>query len=242
MGRKSNKPDAPFQLSRTALEEFLACPRCFWLHRKRGIVPPAGFPFTLNGAVDALLKRECDAARMADRPTELTKLANAKPYKHPKLDEWRDFRHGVRFLHQETNIEVFGAIDDLWIGLSEPVVHVVDYKATAASKPVTEMSRPFHMNYKRQVEVYSWLLSHNGVPVSQTAYFLYCTAMNNAEAFGQTLRFRCAAIPHECRTAWIDSELQWVRKCLDAEEAPKGNDDCAMCKYVSLAGAAILTS
>lgn len=239
MGKKYQRNDAPFQLSRSSMDEFLTCPRCFWLKRKMGISPPKGLPFTLNSAVDTLLKRECDAARALGRPTELTKTIEARPHVHPRLDEWRDFRQGVRYLHRETNIELYGAIDDLWVGMSTGAIHVVDYKATAASKPVVEMNRPHHMNYKRQVEVYNWLLQKNDVQMSDIAYFLYCTAGTGAEKFDLALRFKFAIIPHQCRTDWIEDELRWIRRCLDADEPPKSNQDCGMCEYVSRAGAAI---
>lgn len=39
------------------------CPRCFYLDRRLGIARPPGFPFNLNSAVDALLKREFDRYR-----------------------------------------------------------------------------------------------------------------------------------------------------------------------------------
>ena len=54
------KSSAPFKLSRTKIELFTGCPRCFFLDRRLGISRP-GFPaFTLNNAVDYLLKKEFD--------------------------------------------------------------------------------------------------------------------------------------------------------------------------------------
>ena len=57
---KSNKP---FRLSRVRIENFLACPKCFYLDRRLGIAQPGGFPFNLNKAVDTLLKKEFDLHR-----------------------------------------------------------------------------------------------------------------------------------------------------------------------------------
>ena len=58
-------PDSPtpFALSRSKVELFMDCPRCFYLDRRLGIARPPGFPFNLNSAVDALLKREFDRYR-----------------------------------------------------------------------------------------------------------------------------------------------------------------------------------
>ena len=54
------KSKEPFRLSRSRLELFVDCPRCFYLDRRLGTDRPPGFPFTLNSAVDTLLKKEFD--------------------------------------------------------------------------------------------------------------------------------------------------------------------------------------
>ena len=46
---------SPYRLSRTKLENFLNCPRCFYLDRRLGVGQPPGFPFNINSAVDELL-------------------------------------------------------------------------------------------------------------------------------------------------------------------------------------------
>ena len=63
--------DTPFALSRPKVELFMGCPRCFYLDRRLGIARPAGFPFNLNSAVDALLKREFDRYRAEGAPHPL---------------------------------------------------------------------------------------------------------------------------------------------------------------------------
>jgi len=46
------KSKDPFKLSRSRIEQFLNCPKCFYLDRRLGIGQPGGFPFNLNTAVD----------------------------------------------------------------------------------------------------------------------------------------------------------------------------------------------
>jgi len=48
----------PYKLSRSRDDLFLQCPRCFYIDRKLGTDRPFGYPFTLNNAVDQLLKQE----------------------------------------------------------------------------------------------------------------------------------------------------------------------------------------
>ena len=58
MPRKRNLFDPnsaePYKLSRSRLEVYLKCPRCFYLDRRLGIDRPSGPPFTINSAVDTL--------------------------------------------------------------------------------------------------------------------------------------------------------------------------------------------
>jgi len=68
-GFKFQKPlynpasDKPFTLSRSKVEMFLKCPRCFYLEQRLGIKIPSGPSFALNSAVDCLLKKEFDLRR-----------------------------------------------------------------------------------------------------------------------------------------------------------------------------------
>ena len=72
MARKRNLYDPnstePYRLSRSKLEDFLRCPRCFYLDRRLGVSQPPGYPFNLNSAVDELLKREFDGYRERQEP------------------------------------------------------------------------------------------------------------------------------------------------------------------------------
>ena len=91
------KSDSPFPLSRTKVELFIDCPRCFYLDRRLGVGRPAGFPFNLNSAVDALLKREFDDYRAQGKTHPLMAQAgiNAVPHAHPELETWRSNFKGV---------------------------------------------------------------------------------------------------------------------------------------------------
>ena len=55
--------EVPFKLSRSKVDLFVECPKCFYLDRKLGVGRPPGYPFSLNSAVDTLLKKEFDIHR-----------------------------------------------------------------------------------------------------------------------------------------------------------------------------------
>jgi hypothetical protein len=84
-----SKSKEAFKLSRTKIENFIQCPRCFYLDRKLGISQPPGFPFTLNSAVDCLLKKEFDVYRAEQRihPLMAHYGLKAVPFRDEKMGE-----------------------------------------------------------------------------------------------------------------------------------------------------------
>ena len=75
------------------------------------------FPFNINSAVDELLKKEFDQYREKKEPHPYIESLgiNAIPYQHEDLDKWRHNFTGVQHLHENTNLILHGAIDDVWI-------------------------------------------------------------------------------------------------------------------------------
>src|SRR6056297_3732597 len=83
---------AKWKLSRSKIDFFMECPRCFWLDNVLGTKRP-GFPkFNLNIAVDELFKNEFDIHREAKTRHPLMEQyeIDAIPFAHPELDTWRD--------------------------------------------------------------------------------------------------------------------------------------------------------
>lgn len=222
----------PFKISRSKIDGFINCPRCFYIDRRLGTGHPPGYPFAINSAVDALLKKEFDAHRAAgtQHPLQASHCPDLIPAAHPKIDEWRENFKGVQVLHEPTNLIITGAIDDLWVdNLDEH--YVVDYKATAKAAPVTALDQDWHDSYKRQMEIYQWLLRQYGLNVSNTGYFVYCTGRSAAEAFNGKIDFDVTVIPYEGKDDWVDIALMELHACLNGEAAPPANDECDYCAY-----------
>lgn len=220
----------PFAVSRSKLELFLECARCFYLDRRHGVGRPDGMSFTLNLAVDTLLKKEFDAHRVKGEPHPLmsTYGVEAVPFRHPQFSEWRDSPKGMRAVDKASNIELFGIVDDVWVEPDGSLI-VVDYKATSVGGGVHvgDLPRP---SYERQLEVYQWLLRKNGFKVSSTGYLVYVNADRERAAFDKRLEFSAHLVQHEGDGAWIDDALAEVRRCLDGE-LPTWNDACKWCAY-----------
>jgi hypothetical protein len=221
----------PFALSRSKIDLFLECPRCFYLDRRLGVGRPPGFPFNLNSAVDTLLKKEFDIHRANGEAHPLMELHSIRaiPFAHPDLDIWRENFKGVRFTHTPTNITVTGAVDDVWINDAEEL-HVVDYKSTSKTTEVN-LDAEWQIGYKRQMEVYQWLLRHNGFTVSDTGYFVYCNGDTSRDSFDAKLEFNIKVIPYTGDDSWIEQTLFDIQRCLISDKVPVADSDCDYCTY-----------
>ena len=225
------RSDEPFKLSRSKLELFLQCPRCFYLDRRCGIGQPSGPAFTLNIAVDALMKREFDLHRARGEPHALmTEFGiDAVPFQHPHLEQWRTNFHGVQALDPVTNFLFFGAVDDLWQS-PDGQLHIVDYKATSTVREIT-LDDEWKQAYKRQMEIYQWLLRRQNLVVSNLGYFVFVNGDAGKEHFGKKLEFTMQIIPYTGDDSWIEKTLLEIRKCLMQEKAPVASTACDYCAY-----------
>ncbi|MGB7978503.1 MAG: PD-(D/E)XK nuclease family protein [Chlamydiales bacterium] len=220
-----------FKLSRSKIDLYCECPRCFYLDRRLGVTRPPGFPFNLNSAVDHLLKKEFDSYRTQGLPHPLMTQNNvaAIPFTHEKIDEWRNNRKGITFLHKATNFLVYGSIDDLWLSPSGELI-VVDYKATSKKEEVT-LDSAWQDGYKRQIEIYQWLFRQNGFNVSNTGYFVYCNGKKDREQFGAKLDFDISVLPYVGNDSWIEPKLIEIRQSLDSNALAEPSPECDYCSY-----------
>ena len=224
----------PFKISRSKIELFMQCPRCFYLDRRLGVSRPPGFPFTLNSAVDRLLKTEFDdyRKREAQHPILEDYKVDARPVKHQQLDSWRNNFKGVQFFDATTNMLIFGAIDDLWINSAGEYL-VVDYKATSKDEDIIDLNKDWQDGYKRQMEIYQWLLRKNDLPVSNIGYFLYCNGKSDKDYFNKKLEFDVNLIAYRGNDSWINDVLINIHSCLNSSNIPNPSNSCDYCKYIS---------
>jgi hypothetical protein len=223
----------PFKISRSKIDRFVECPRCFYIDRRLGTDRPPGFPFNINSAVDTLLKTEFDVHRSegSQHPLQAAYGIDAIPAAHANIDVWRENFKGVQHLHEPTNLIITGAIDDLWIDGDGSYI-VVDYKATAKKEPVTSMEAAWMDGYKRQMEIYQWLLRRNGLDVSDTGYFVYCTGRPDAEAFDAKIDFDVHLIPYQGNDDWVEPTIVALHACLNQPEIPQASWRCDYCAFV----------
>jgi CRISPR/Cas system-associated exonuclease Cas4 (RecB family) len=225
-----------YKISRSKIELFMQCPRCFWLDARLKITRPSGPPFNINKTIDELFKKEFDAHRVAGTPHPIMtdNQIKAVPYAHADLDKWRYNFTGVTAVDKTTNFHVFGAIDDVWVNDDGELI-VVDYKATSKAKEVS-IDSDWQISYKRQLEVYQWLLRQNGFQVNDTGYFVYTNARLDVDGFGDRLEFQTKLIPYTGSDAWIEPTLKAMKACLDNDTMPPVGEAamggaCDFCTY-----------
>lgn len=195
---------------------------------KKKIKRPPPAPYTINNAVDYLLKQEFDVHREKGTPHPVMERhgIEALPFQHEKMSQWRHNFTGVQYEHKPTDFLVYGAVDDIWVNADGRVM-VVDYKATGANQ------HQIYPSYKRQMEIYQWLLGKNGLDVSPIGYFVFAK-VSKAGGFGMgeaALMFDLLIEPQEGDSSWIEGALVSARKIFDKEKPPTASADCAYCAY-----------
>ena len=226
------KSEQPFKLSRSKVDNFVSCPRCFYIDRRLGVGHPPGFPFNINSAVDELLKKEFDQYREKGVPHPYMESIDRSliPFKHEKLDMWRENFKGVQYHHKETNLIFTGAVDDLWIDTDSNEVVVVDYKATSKNSEVT-IDADWQQGYRRQMDFYQWLLRKNKLDVSDIGYFVYCNGDKQRTAFENKVHFKVSVLEYTGEESWIESTIGEIKKLLDQDNIPDFTENCKYCTY-----------
>jgi CRISPR/Cas system-associated exonuclease Cas4 (RecB family) len=237
---------AAYKISRSKIELFTQCPRCFWLDARLKIKRPSGPPFQINKAIDELLKKEFDSYRLKAEPHPwmIEHEINAVPMRHDDLNKWRHNFTGVATLHEPTNLMVYGAIDDVWVNDANELF-VVDYKATAKAAEIT-LDADWQIMYKRQMEVYQWLLRQNDFKVSDTGYFVYTNGRLDLDGFYDKVEFRTKIIAYKGSDKWIEPTIIKMKDCLEGEMPAIGTaamgGPCEFCSYARARTAMTLES
>ena len=248
--RGTFKPDRdePYEISRSRVETFVRCPACFWLDRARGVKFPSIPGFNLNTNTDILLRRDFDVYRAKQEPhpfMTLNGLGHLVPFAHEDLPKWENSLHfgaanHFNTLHEETNILFGGGLDDVWHNKDTGELHIVDYKSTAQGvrgptkepKPI-DLEGPYKDGYKRQMDMYQWVMRGMGHPVSNTGYFVYVDGqhwgiegMLDEHPETASMTFSATLLPYEGDDSWVEGTLRDIKAALTSDQCPAHNEAC----------------
>jgi hypothetical protein len=113
-------------------------------------------------------------------------------------------------------------------------LHIVDYKSTSKQGTPT-IEGGFGDGYKRQMEIYQWLLKASGLNVSPIGYFLYVNGIKQGSFYDEYLvgnmKFETNIIAYKGDTSWVEQTIADAIDCLNGAQVPKSGDDCDSCRY-----------
>ena len=227
-----------FQISRGKFDNFLLCPRCFYLDRVSGLREPGMPGWSLNALTDGLLKLEFDVCRKEKKPHRIlieNNLDHIIPFDHPDIDDWRDSLHaGIKTRFKDTNIIMQGGVDDIWFDTKTDELIVVDYKSQTKNSEITPesyLSDKYHQGYKRQMDFYNYVLNKMGHKTSKVSYFLVVNGEKNPKGFNSRIDFSEHLIPYENDISWLEEEIEKMVACMNSDEIPEGHESCENCAY-----------
>lgn len=225
----------PLKLSCAAIESFVKCPRCFYLKWKHKISQPPFPSYSLNLAVDTLLKKDFDYSRGKELPPFLWKKINTKifaiPFAHPDFQKWRS--SGISFYHQPTNFLIYGKIDDVWINENNELI-IVEYKATSKDKKNDiDLEKEYYKSYKREIEIYHWLFRKNNFKMANYSYFLFVNVLKNKKTFEGLIHCDFKLILYQPDDSWVEKKIFEICECLNKETLPPSDPNCKYCQYRS---------
>ena len=248
----------PFEVSRSQVESFLSCPACYWMLRRKKIKFPGMPGFLLNTATDTLLKKDFDKYRELQQPHPFMKrngLGHLIPFKHEDFETWtKSLQLGLQTFFEPANLILGGGLDDVWHNPVTNELHVVDYKSTAGRKneegtalePINLIGT-YKQAYRRQMDMYQWILRQNGFNVSNIGYFVYVNGdqhfedgMLETEQDKARMNFDVQLIEYEGNDAWVPQALLDLKACLLSDTCPEhaaegfGPKGDKQCEYATL--------
>lgn len=228
------KLSSTLKISRSGLNLFLECPRCFWLDLHHKVKRPPGYPYTLSAAVDYMVKREFDVYReKGELPPVLINagIKDAKLYNGDNFTEWRNNFKGVAYFDEGLNAILYGAVDDV-IEFSDGSLAVVDYKSSG-SKEIK-----IYDDYQRQMDVYNWILKQKGYEMYPEAFFVFYQVQKDENGFNNVLRFKEDVRPVKVNSEWVGGAFEKAVETARQNEVPNSGGikgHCDHCHYVQMA-------
>ena len=238
--RGTYKPEhlEPYEVSRSQIQSFLNCPACFWMNRVKGIKFPGMPGFLLNTATDTLLKKDFDVYRELQQPhpfMERHGLGHLVPFKHDDFEQWtKSLQLGLRANFEPADFIIGGGLDDVWHNRETDEIHIVDYKSTAQGtrspdnyiKKAVSLDDPWKISYKRQMDMYVWVMRNKGYDVSDTGYFVYVDAqhkdimgmLTDSDPAKAWMLFSASIISYKADTTWVEPTLLDIKRFLLEQE------------------------
>lgn len=218
-----------FKISRANIQSYLECARCFYLNLVKGISKPKGLPLPINMAIDSILKNEFDYYRNLNEchpeVKEILKL-NLKPLNEDKFFQWRK---EASIYHEDTNFNITGKFDDVWVDEKQNKLFLADYKSGAVSK---DKDFTLHESFRNQMDIYYWIAKQLDNRFVATSYFYFKRIQK--KPFMNESNFITEIVEYEADDRWVEEIIQNLKKDLESAIPPKSNENCQYCQFIEL--------
>ena len=152
-------------------------------------------------------------------------------------------RDSFNTVHEPTNILFGGGLDDVWINPETNELHIVDYKSTAnlskEPKPVS-LEGPWKEGYKRQMDMYQWIMRRKGFTVSDIGYFVYVDGqhvgynrMIDDDTEMATMKFKTSLLTYKGDDSWVEPALFKIKDLLASKDCPEHTEKCEHGRFLS---------
>lgn len=232
------------RLSKSQLDKFIGCPRCFWLAQNHKLKQPDMISSKVWKGVERLTIAHYEAHRIAKTtPENLVGQVpdGAIPYQGDRitLKELRYWGKGLRF--DVDGVEVSTALDDMLqipdgAQPSGSRYAVVDYKSKSR---LTDEESTSQM-YQTQANVYDLACNINGYPTDGMVYFDYSSpvSIEGAEPaggpgdVGYTMqKWASQVIALKADHAAVKNLVVAAAACLESA-MPEPGAECTVCQYL----------
>ena len=227
----SSNSSRPFKLSRTKIDLFFECRRCFFLDQKFGIKRPHGTPLVLSNRIVDDFKKELNVCRVEKKIHSKVKELNKNliPISHNKFEEWKSSFKGASFLDDSTNLLIFGIIDDIWWDRSTNKNHSVIIKSNSKKNQMGYEN--IWPGYWRQLSLYSYLLSKNLLQMSSTGILVFINTPTSIDQMENRKNFNLNIFEKILDFDWIEPTIKEISKTLNKEIPPESSKKCKYCNY-----------
>jgi len=223
-------------LSKTAIDKFLSCPRCFFLKYRHKLDQPEMISSKLWKGCERVTIAHYEKHRQAKTtpPNLIGQVPEgAIPYQGDRIDlkSLRYWGKGLRF--EVDGVLVSTALDDMlqWESAGGRRYAVVDYKSK--SKATDEKATA--QLYQTQADIFDLAANTNEYPTDGFVYFDYHfpIEIERGEQPGNTFqRWGSQVIALNVDHARIKKIILDAAACLDSE-IPDSGEKCPVCSYVS---------
>ena len=233
------------RLSPSKLNEFNACPRCFYDAYTLGIKKPRGIFPSLPGGLDRALKTHFDRYRGSIPPEIKDRIEGFLVKDQTLINKWRNWRSGLTYRDDKNDIVLIGALDDCVVYYDAPKDYEyyipLDYKSKGSEPKDSGVQY-----YQTQLDCYNLMLHSEGYRTRGIGYLVYFYPRNAVECIplepggiSTTIpnviffKFGISVFKIECSVDRAKELIIKAAECLRSEDRPEPAMTCEHCAHIA---------